>query len=133
MLNILNYALLPYMEVLVKSSTFFSIKKYCPLSNLKTRKICAIISTSYFFSPKKVSKKGFGLRKMRGFCFLATAAPKKLAAPPSGGGAAPNPFGSNSFWLHPPPLKQNLHFSKAGLATLGVLCFVPHFNIYYSK
>jgi hypothetical protein len=33
--------------------------------------------TSYFFSPKKVSKIGFGLRKMRGFCFLAPAAPKK--------------------------------------------------------
>jgi hypothetical protein len=33
--------------------------------------------TSYFFSPKKVGKKGLGLRKMRCFCFLATAAPKK--------------------------------------------------------
>jgi hypothetical protein len=89
--------------------------------------------TSYFFSPKKVSKKGFGLRKMRGFCFLAPAAPKKLAALSSGGCASPNSFGSNSFWLHPPPLKQNLHFSKAGFATLGVLYFVPHFNVFYSK
>ncbi len=33
--------------------------------------------TSYFFSPKKVGKKGFGLRKMRCFCSLAPAAPKK--------------------------------------------------------
>ena len=33
--------------------------------------------TSYFFSPKKVGKKGFGLRKMLHFCFLAPAAPKK--------------------------------------------------------
>ena len=89
--------------------------------------------TSYFFSPKKVGKKGFGLRKMRCFCFLAPAAPKKLAALLSGGCASTIPFGSNSFWLHPPPLKQNLHFSKAGLATLGVLYFSPNFKISHQK
>jgi hypothetical protein len=70
---------------------------------------------------------------MRGFCFLAPAAPKKLAALSSGGCASPNPFGSNSFWLHPPPLKQNLHFSKAGLATLWVLHFISNINVFYPK
>jgi hypothetical protein len=89
--------------------------------------------TSYFFLRKKVSKKRFGLRKMRGFCFLAPAAPKKLAALWSGGCASSDLFGSNSFWLHPPPLKQNLHFSKAGLATLWVLYFVPNLKVYFSK
>jgi hypothetical protein len=88
--------------------------------------------TSYFFSPKKVGKKGFGLRKMRGFCFLATAAPKKLAALSSGGRASSNPFGSNSFWLHPPPLKQNLHFSKAGLPHLGY-CTSPQISKSFTK
>jgi hypothetical protein len=104
--------------------TFSFEKKSCTLANLKNLKICAIILTSYFFSPKKVGKKGLGLRKMRGFCFLAPAAPKKLAALLSGDCVPSNPFGSNSFWLHPPPLKQNLHFSKAGLATLGGLYFI---------
>jgi hypothetical protein len=42
-------------------------------------------------------------------------------------------FGSNTFWLHPPPLKQNLHFSKAGLATLGEMLFISNFKINYPK
>jgi hypothetical protein len=69
---------------------------------------------------------------MRGFCFLAPAAPKKLAALSSGGYASPNSFGSNSFWLHPPPLKQNLHFSKAGLPHLGYRALIE-ISKYFAK
>jgi hypothetical protein len=66
-------------------------------------------------------------------CFRVTAAPKKTRRTVEQGLRPTIPFGSNTFWLHPPPLEQKRHFSKAGLATLGDLHFNPNFKIFRQK
>ena len=122
-----------HRDIKLQRVHIFSRKKVLPTCKFQKLKISSILPTSYFFSPKKVGKKGFGWRKMRCFCFLAPAAPKKTRRTMEWDFVLEVPFGSNTFWLHPPPLKQNLHFSKAGFATLGILYIISNLKIYYQK
>jgi hypothetical protein len=49
-----------FLVHIYKGYTFSLEKKSYPLANFKKLKISASMLTSYFFSPKKVGKKGFG-------------------------------------------------------------------------